>query len=308
MTVSPDLLTTADVASLLRVHPKQVYRLLRQGLPGRRLGSEWRFVADEVLAWVAGRSVSDPRGPLQAPAHSPAHAPGVEPGTPADPPPLVAANGDPVIEILLSALNVPGRPPVGFVRADRIRGIELLEHGEVAAAGCHGAEPPRRLPAGRLARLHLVEREVGLVRRGTIDMARPPKLLPARFAARPATAGLHVHLVAWLNTIGIDAESFLAGAPTHESHQSVVEAVVRGEADAGFTTAAWAARLGLPFIATATESYGLMVQAQHLGRPLIMALCETAQSVAVIRAIAAVPGYDAAGCGRIVYDPEPAAV
>src|SRR4051794_27145097 len=44
------LLTTEEVASLLRVHPKHVYRLLKKGLPARRVGSEWRFERGEVLA------------------------------------------------------------------------------------------------------------------------------------------------------------------------------------------------------------------------------------------------------------------
>ena len=45
------LLTTEEVAKLIRVHPKHVYRLLKKGLPARRVGSEWRFDRDEVMAW-----------------------------------------------------------------------------------------------------------------------------------------------------------------------------------------------------------------------------------------------------------------
>ena len=37
------LLTTVEVAEVLRVHPKHVYRLLKKGLPARRVGAEWRF-------------------------------------------------------------------------------------------------------------------------------------------------------------------------------------------------------------------------------------------------------------------------
>jgi excisionase family DNA binding protein len=50
---SPDaLLTTKDVAALLRVHPKHVYRLMRGGLPAHRVGGEWRYVTSEVLQWA----------------------------------------------------------------------------------------------------------------------------------------------------------------------------------------------------------------------------------------------------------------
>lgn len=54
-----ELLTSAEVARLLRVHPKHLYRLLRQGLPGRRVGrGHWRFRRDEVLAWLGARQGS----------------------------------------------------------------------------------------------------------------------------------------------------------------------------------------------------------------------------------------------------------
>lgn len=55
-----ELLTSREVASLLRVHPKHLYRLLRRGLPGRRLGGgHWRFCRNEVLAWMGSREVVD---------------------------------------------------------------------------------------------------------------------------------------------------------------------------------------------------------------------------------------------------------
>jgi excisionase family DNA binding protein len=49
-----EILTAADVAALLQVHPKTVYRLARRGLiPGRKLGGGWRFMKDEILNRVA---------------------------------------------------------------------------------------------------------------------------------------------------------------------------------------------------------------------------------------------------------------
>jgi excisionase family DNA binding protein len=51
------LLTSTECAALLRVHPKHLYRLLRRGLPGHRVGGgHWRFDRDEVLAWMRTRS------------------------------------------------------------------------------------------------------------------------------------------------------------------------------------------------------------------------------------------------------------
>src|SRR5262245_22699510 len=87
------LLRTHEVAALLRVHPKHVYRLLRRGLPGRRVGSEWRFSRSEVLDW-AGASAGHEEQVTSAPPSTAVSAEAA--GTPS----LLAANGDIVIEIL----------------------------------------------------------------------------------------------------------------------------------------------------------------------------------------------------------------
>jgi excisionase family DNA binding protein len=53
-----DVLTAEQVADMLAVHVKTVAKLVvREGLPARRLGREYRFDRGEVLAWLAERSV-----------------------------------------------------------------------------------------------------------------------------------------------------------------------------------------------------------------------------------------------------------
>src|SRR5579859_6525248 len=56
------LLTTKDVATLLRVHPKHVYRLMKRDLPALRVGNEWRFNREDVLRWAAGAGGAGPLG------------------------------------------------------------------------------------------------------------------------------------------------------------------------------------------------------------------------------------------------------
>ncbi|HEX2572477.1 MAG TPA: helix-turn-helix transcriptional regulator [Polyangia bacterium] len=291
------LLTTAEVAALLQIHPKQVYRLLRRGLPGRRLGGEWRFLRREVLAWMgqAGREEVAAEAEPEA-DRGEAAAPG---GAGGGAPPFLAANGDVAVELLLALVN-EGAPILGFVQSDRERALRLLERGRVLAAGCHGQGPPARLGSVRLARIHLVEREVGLVAVGEVPpLARLGKL---RFATRPPSAGIVVHLDEAIRRERLDARKVLAGARPLESHREVVCAVLRGEADVGLATRSWAARLGLGFRALATEGYGLLVRAADLGDARVVRLCEVAQSEEYRRAVAAVPGYDAAGSGDIRYD------
>lgn len=49
-----EVMTPDEVAALLKIHVKTVYRLARQGvLPGRQIGRHWRFSRAEVLALVS---------------------------------------------------------------------------------------------------------------------------------------------------------------------------------------------------------------------------------------------------------------
>lgn len=52
----PQLLTVPDVARMLCLHEKTVYRLVRSGqLPCVRLGSRVRFHPTDVLRWLSAR-------------------------------------------------------------------------------------------------------------------------------------------------------------------------------------------------------------------------------------------------------------
>jgi excisionase family DNA binding protein len=48
------MLTASDVADLLQIHLKTVYRLARNGLiPGKKFGGGWRFSKEEILKMVS---------------------------------------------------------------------------------------------------------------------------------------------------------------------------------------------------------------------------------------------------------------
>ncbi len=49
-----EIITPAEVASLLRIHVKTVYRLAEEGLiPGRKIGRSWRFRRSSVLELIS---------------------------------------------------------------------------------------------------------------------------------------------------------------------------------------------------------------------------------------------------------------
>jgi excisionase family DNA binding protein len=52
----PDVLTVDQLAEWLQVQPDAIAELAEGGeLPGRKLGGEWRFAREAVLAWLANR-------------------------------------------------------------------------------------------------------------------------------------------------------------------------------------------------------------------------------------------------------------
>lgn len=282
------LLRTDEVAALLRVHPKHVYRLLRKGLPARRVGGEWRFSREDVLAWSG------------APRPAPEGAAGK--GAAGAPPSLVAANGDVAVATLLSLAARLGPPLVGFVQADMGLGAELLRTDAVLAAGAHAGGFPGHLGEERVARIHLVRREIGLLGpRGS----RPPRLddlRRAKLASRPPTAGVRRLLDAALRKARLDPERIHRRALLLASHLDVACAVAAGRADVGLASRAWGERAGLSFLPLAEEEYGLIVKAKDLGDPRVVRLCEVAQGEGFRAALAAIPGYDAADAGDIRYD------
>jgi excisionase family DNA binding protein len=61
-----EILTANQVANLLQIHPRTVYKLVKQGsLPGRKFGGGWRFSKNEILAMVQPQAWTD-----APPAHS----------------------------------------------------------------------------------------------------------------------------------------------------------------------------------------------------------------------------------------------
>jgi len=51
-----EILTASEVASLLHVHPRTVYKLVKQGsLPGRKFGGGWRFSRREIMQMISSR-------------------------------------------------------------------------------------------------------------------------------------------------------------------------------------------------------------------------------------------------------------
>ncbi|MGE5816535.1 MAG: helix-turn-helix domain-containing protein [Deltaproteobacteria bacterium] len=54
-----EILTASQVAELLQLHPRTVYKLVKRGsIPGKKFGGGWRFNRSEIIGLV-----SVPTGP-----------------------------------------------------------------------------------------------------------------------------------------------------------------------------------------------------------------------------------------------------
>jgi excisionase family DNA binding protein len=56
-----EIITPSQVANLLQIHVKTVYRLASEGtIPGNRIGRSWRFSKSDILKLVAGATAKIP--------------------------------------------------------------------------------------------------------------------------------------------------------------------------------------------------------------------------------------------------------
>jgi len=54
-----EIMTPSEVAALLKIHLKTVYKLAEKGvIPGNRIGRSWRFSRNDVLELVSSKPIS----------------------------------------------------------------------------------------------------------------------------------------------------------------------------------------------------------------------------------------------------------
>ena len=53
-----EIMTPSEVASMLKIHLKTVYKLAEKGvIPGSRIGRSWRFSRSDVLELVSSKAM-----------------------------------------------------------------------------------------------------------------------------------------------------------------------------------------------------------------------------------------------------------
>ncbi len=230
-----------------------------------------------------------------------ASAPSAAPSADTLPPPLIAANGDVLIDELLGLLQSADQPLMGFLLADHASGAGYLRDDRVLFAGTHEGVALAAAAPTKYVRLHLATREVGLATRAPEPLGPLSTLCQKRLALRPRTAGVRAKLDQALMREGIPHEEAYRHAQEHASHRDAVLAVAAGRADVALTTHAWAKLAQLAFFALDSEAYALLVRAERLGDPRVVRACEVAQSGLFRRTLQERHGYGVARTGELRF-------
>ena len=192
-------------------------------------------------------------------------------------------------------------------------GLIALRRGEAHLGGSHLLDPEtgdynlsyirRYLPGEEVALVTLVGREQGwmvppgnpLGLRDWADVARPD----VRLVNRQRGAGTRVLLDYELGKLGIDPAAVCGYEREEYTHLAVAAAVASGAADAGLGIRAAARALNLDFVPLAHEPYELIIPRVHFESERLQPLLALLHDPTFRAAVAAMPGYDVGGMGKV---------
>lgn len=128
------------------------------------------------------------------------------------------------------------------------------------------------------------------------DLTRPG----VRFVNRQAGSGTRLLFDLLLEENQLRPQD-IAGYDMEEfTHAAVAATIASGAADAGLGVEAAARRFGLEFMPLAREDYYLATRRDAMSNPPLQALLNVLAGAVWHSALAAEPGYDARGCGRVI--------
>src|SRR6185503_12693484 len=289
----PDLLTTEEAASYLRLSERKLYELVAHGaVPCSKITGRWLFPKAALDRWVAGGLAM--------------------PGTLAQPaPPIVGGSHDPLLEW---ALRESGSGLATLPEGSE-SGLRRLARGDVLAAAIHlhridGDDDSANAAAVASAPglhdvvvLAFARREQGLL----VAPGNPLKLSDigsvatarAGVALRPNGAGAQLLLLALLAQAKLPFESLNAVKPICPTGPDVAQAVRMGRADCGVATRAVALSAGLGFVPLTWERFDLALRHRDYFLPGPQALFQFLGTAAFRERATELKGYDVTETGQV---------
>jgi putative molybdopterin biosynthesis protein len=288
----PDLLTTDEAASYLRLSERKLYELVaNNAVPCSKVTGRWLFPKAALDRWVlAGMVTSGPAQPA---------------------PPIVGGSHDPLLEW---ALRDSGSGLASLPEGSE-SGLRRLARGDVQAAAIHlhrlegdddsaNADTVANTPGLHdVVLIAFARREQGLL----VAPGNPLKLSDiasvaatrARMALRPNGAGAQLLLLALLARAGIAAEALNAVKPPCPTGPDIAQAVRTQRADCGIATRAVALSSGLDFIPLTWEHFDMALRQRDYFMPGLQALFGFLRTSAFRERAAELQGYDVAQTGQV---------
>jgi excisionase family DNA binding protein len=289
----PDLLTTEEAATYLRLSERKLYELVASGaVPCTKVTGKWLFPRAALDRWLAAGLV------MPALAHAPAPA-------------IVGGSHDPLLEW---ALRESGSGLASLPEGSET-GLRRLERGEVAAAAIHlhrldgddeAANPEAVAAAPGLhdaVVIAFARREQGLV----VATGNPLQLRDvatiaakrARLALRPQGAGAQLLLLALVARAGLSLDQLALVKPPCPTGPDIAQAVRSGRADCGVATRAIAQAASLDFVPLTWERFDLALRQRDYFRPPLQALFRFVRTAAFRERAGELSGYDVSEVGDV---------
>ncbi len=289
----PDLLTTDEAATYLRLSERKLYELVANGaVPCSKITGRWLFPKAALDRWVSAGLLAT--AALAQPA-----------------PPIIGGSHDPLLEW---ALRESGSGLASLPEGSE-SGLRRLARGDVMAAAIHmhrlegdddGANADAVANAPGLHDVVLIafaRREQGLL----VAPGNPIKLTDiasvaarrARIALRPNGAGAQLLLIALLARAGLGFDALNAVKPPCPTGPDIAQAVRTKRADCGIATRAVALSAGLDFIPLTWERFDLALRQRDYFMAGPQALFGFMRGSAFRERAAELSGYDVAETGQV---------
>jgi len=290
----PELLTTEEAATYLRLSERKLYDLVGTGsVPCTKVTGKWLFPKAALDRWLVS-GLNAPPGLACAPS-----------------PPIVGGSHDPLLEW---ALRESGAQLASLPEGSEA-GLSRLARGEVMAAAIHlhrldgddeRANPDAVAAAPGLAGavvMAFARREQGLV----VAQGNPLKLSDvasiathdARLAQRPQGAGAQLLLIALAARARLSLDAFKSIKPVCPTGPDIAQAVRFGRADCGVATRSVAQTAGLDFVPLAWEYFDLALRQRDYFLPGPQALFAFMRTEAFRERARELGGYDIGESGNV---------
>ncbi len=290
----PDLLTTDEAATYLRLSERKLYELVANGaVPCTKVTGRWLFPRGALDRWVTAGMLA-PRGLERDSA-----------------PPIVGGSHDPLLEWALresgsGLASLPEGSEAGLARlARREVGVAAIHlHRLEGEDHCANTET-----VAEAAGLHdavviaFARREQGIV----VAPGNPLKLdgiracvdRRARMALRPTGAGAQLLLLRLLGGVGATIDALNRVKPVCPTGTDIAQAVRSGRADCGVATRSAARAAALDFVPLTWEHFDLVTRQRDYFLPAQQTLFRFLGSQAVREHASELGGYDLDAIGAV---------